>query len=255
MRAVAYARVSSDQQVEGYGIDAQIAAARAWCRAHGVRLVAIAIDEGISGAADPADRHGLVDAIAHIRSKRADVLVVYRLDRLARDLVMQEQLLAEVHRAGGRVHSTSPSEDGVLEDDPGDPTRALIRMVLGAVAQYERSMIRLRTAAGKARKGDMGGYTGGRPPYGWRAREGELEPSPPEQAVVKRIRRLYHDGLSIRAIAAELNADGIGRADRGGQWQFEQVRRVLIRAGDLVPSSTTHKRSSPGSLPPPAPGV
>jgi hypothetical protein len=50
-------------------------------------------------------------------------------------------LLAEVKRVGAAVYSTSPTESSFLGDDPDDPSRALIRQVLGAVAQYERSMI------------------------------------------------------------------------------------------------------------------
>src|SRR5207244_2593385 len=106
-----------------------------------------------------------------VRDGRVRGLVVYRLDRLARDLVLQEQLLSEVWRMHGVVCSTSPSEDAYLApDDAGDdPSRALIRQILGAVAQYERGMIRLRLRQGKARKVARGGYAGGAPPFGFRA--------------------------------------------------------------------------------------
>ena len=60
---------------------------------------------------------------------------VYRLDRLARDLIVQETVLAEVKRLGGEVFSTSAAEAGYLSDDPDDPSRKLIRQVLGAVAE------------------------------------------------------------------------------------------------------------------------
>ena len=45
---------------------------------------------------------------------------------------------------GAEVFSTSDAEQGYLQDDPSDPSRKLIRQVLGAVAEYERAMIRLR---------------------------------------------------------------------------------------------------------------
>ncbi len=53
-------------------------------------------------------------------------IAVYRLDRLARDLVLQEQLLAEVRRMGGQLFTTSAAEAGYLADDPDDPSRRLI---------------------------------------------------------------------------------------------------------------------------------
>lgn len=78
------------------------------------------------------------------RAPLADGLVVFRLDRLARDLVLQEQILGDIWRMGAHGFSTSPSEADFLKDDPDDPSRQLIRQVLGAVAQYERALIALR---------------------------------------------------------------------------------------------------------------
>ena len=51
-----------------------------------------------------------------------------------------------------------------------------MRQVLGAIAEYERALIRSRMGAGKAAKLATGGYAGGRPPSGWRAEGKELVP-------------------------------------------------------------------------------
>ena len=59
--------------------------------------------------------------------------------------------------------STSTAEAGYLGDDPDDPSRTLIRQVLGAVSQYERSMIALRLRSGRRRKAQHGGYAFGAP--------------------------------------------------------------------------------------------
>lgn len=244
MRVVGYLRVSTDRQAEsGYGLDVQRAAIRGWCRAGGHRLIGFTVDDGVSGAADPAERLGLAQAISELVTGRATAIVVYKLDRLARDLVMQEQLLAEVRRAGGRLHSCAAGEDAFLEDDPHDPTRALIRHVLGAVSQYERSMIRLRMSAGKTRKAAAGGYAGGRPPYGWVAMGRELVPDPAEQKVIREIRRRWRRGESLRTIAAALGTTG--RERRVGAWRTEQLRQVLIRAGDLIESEHAQRRRAP----------
>jgi DNA invertase Pin-like site-specific DNA recombinase len=68
------------------------------------------------------------------------------------------------------VFSTSAGEAAYLEDDPGDPARKVIRQVLGAVAEYERSMIALRLRSGRAGKAQAGGFAYGAPPYGYAAR-------------------------------------------------------------------------------------
>ena len=227
--AVGYLRVSTDRQADdGDGLGVQEAAIRAWGRAHGVRVRAWARDEGVSGTADVVDRPGLADALAHLRAGDAQVLIVYRVDRLARDMVLQEQLLAEVGRLGARVHSCSATEDAYLVDDPTDPTRQLVRQVLGVVASYERAMIRLRMAAGKARKLEQGGYAHGQPPYGWQAVGGELVERVDEQAVVLAIRAARTAGRSYRQIADDLNATGTPA--RRGRWHPQTVSRVAARA-------------------------
>ncbi|MDP9387297.1 MAG: recombinase family protein [Actinomycetota bacterium] len=147
MRVVGYVRVSTDRQVEdGAGLEVQWRAVRAWCRAHGHRLVALVADEGVSGTL--ADRPALAEALALLREGTARGLVVHRLDRLARDLIVQEQLLAELWRMDTTVSSTSSAQDAYLSDDPADPSRRLIRQVLGAVSDYERAMVRLRSPRG-----------------------------------------------------------------------------------------------------------
>lgn len=86
-RVTGYVRVSTRGQAEdGYGLAVQEATVRAWARAGRHRLVALHRDEGVSGSL--ADRAGLADALEDLRSGRASVLVVPRLDRLARDLIM-----------------------------------------------------------------------------------------------------------------------------------------------------------------------
>src|SRR5205823_7582346 len=122
----------------------------------------------------------------------------------ARDLILQETLLAEVKRMGKMIFSTAGGEDAFLADDPDDPSRKLIRQVLGAVAEYERSMIRLRMRAGRRRKAEKGGYAYGSPPYGWQSIGGDLIEVPEEQAVISRIRAWRAEEKSLTVIADRL---------------------------------------------------
>jgi DNA invertase Pin-like site-specific DNA recombinase len=173
-----------------------------------------------------------------VREGEADGIVVYRLDRLARDLVVQEQLLAEVRRSVrdgdgnpvGAAFSTSAAEQAFLDDDPDDPSRKLIRQVLGAVSEFERSMIALRLRNGRKRKHEQGGYAYGRPGYGFAARDGELVPVPEQQAAVERMRELRRRRKTLREIAAALTAEGVP-GPTGGTWSATAVQRALNRAG------------------------
>lgn len=230
MDLIAYTRVSTDRQVkDGDGLESQTARINTAVAAQGHRIVAWCRDEAKSGEKDLEDRQGLAEAVAILRAGGAQGLIVSELDRLARDLIVQEQLLREIWRIGEHVHvlSSDDSESRYLvRDDPRHPTRTLIRQVLGAVAAYERAMIRMRMMSGAERKAAEGGYAWGRPPYGWRAVGRELVPDVEEQRVLLRVRELRGGGAALRAVAAVLNEEGFRRPG-GGVWQSEQVRRAL----------------------------
>ncbi len=228
-KLVAYLRVSTDRQAEeGLGLDVQRAAIDKWASENRHRITAWKSDEGVSGSDGLEARIGLADALAAVRSRTVHGLVVYRLDRLARDLVLQESLLADVWRHGGRVYSTSRAEDALL--DPAgaesDPSRDLVRRILGAVADYERSMIRLRMRAGNARKAELGGFVGGQVPFGFRAVGRELVPDDAELETRARIVDLRSQSMSLRRICAALAAEG-RPAKRSDRWYPDTVAAVL----------------------------
>ena len=132
--AVGYVRVSTQEQVEGFGLEVQEKAIRDHAKANGLRLVSLCRDEGQSGSNGLDTRTGLSEALVALESGRAKALVVYRLDRLARDLLLQETLIARLRQAGAEVLSVSePDVDG----GGAEPTRDLVRQVLGAIAQYD----------------------------------------------------------------------------------------------------------------------
>jgi DNA invertase Pin-like site-specific DNA recombinase len=229
VKVVAYLRVSTDRQAEeGLGLEVQKQAIGTWARANDHRVVLCARDEGVSGSNGLDTREGLADALETLKSRQAGGLIVYRLDRLARDLVLQEQLLADIRRMGADVFSTSSAEASYLTDDPDDPSRKLIRQVLGAVNEYERAMIALRLRAGRRKKHDNGGYAYGSPPYGWRAVGRELVEHPHEQAALARMRTLRAAGASYRDVAAALTNEGY-EPKRGGTWYPMTVRQILTR--------------------------
>ena len=227
MKLAAYMRVSTDAQAEqGFGLPIQADTIARWARDKKHTISQWHQDAGVSGTNGIDNRPGLAYAIEAVRKKEVRGIVVARLDRLARDLVLQEQLLAEVRRLGGRVYSCSGGEDDYLRDDPSDPSRRLIRQVLGAVAEYERGMIRLRMTAGIERKRAEGGYYGGRPPYGWRARSGELVPDPAEQSQIQLMLAARSQGASFAEVALMLNRLEVP-TKHGGRWQKNTIRRIL----------------------------
>jgi DNA invertase Pin-like site-specific DNA recombinase len=229
MRYAVYLRVSTDGQADdGQGLAIQEAACREWLRRGRHRLVEVCSDAGRSGSLDVGHRPGLARALALVAADRADGVIVHRLDRLARDLVLQEQLLAEFHRRGKELASVDPTENDSLRHSPDDPTRALVRRMLGSIAQYEREVIRLRLMAGRARKKLDGGYAGGAPPFGYAALRGELVPVPTEQRALRLMRRLSADGVSYRSIAAELARRELPPRN-GREWHPGTIQSIVER--------------------------
>jgi site-specific DNA recombinase len=231
-RWVAYLRVSTKTQLDGAGLDAQEAQIRAYARAEGAHLLRVHTDEGVSGTCGPPLRAGLVAAVTEVREHRADAICVARLDRLSRDLVGQESTVAELRRYRGELRSAEPAEWSLLADE-GDHTRVMLRQFVGALSQWQAADIRQRLNVGRQRKAAAGGYAGGRPAYGFRAELRSLVIDAAEQAAIARMVALRRGGLSLRAIAAKLDAEGYRPKEGDGQWHPEQVRRALLRLDAL----------------------
>lgn len=234
MKLVAYLRVSTDRQAEeGFGLDVQHQSIKKWCKQHDHRIVAVTADEGVSGTVQAEDRPGLADALALIRHGRAEGLVVARLDRLARSLAVQEAALAVVWRHGGTVFSVDQGE--VVEDDPEDPMRRAMRLMVGVFSELERATITARLRARRRMKAEQGGFAYGAPGFGHRAENRDLVPDDEEQATLVRIAELRSAGCSVRAICRQLEAEG-RRPKRGQRWHPGSLNRILHRLESARPS-------------------
>lgn len=223
-KVIGYTRVSTAEQVDGYGLEVQEKAIRAYCRTNRLKLVAILSDQGMSGSNGLDTRRGLAEALGRIESGEASGLVVYRFDRLARELILQETIYQRLTQQGFEVLSVKEPET-----DGDEATANMVRQMLGVVAQYERALIRGRMLAGKAAKVAHGGYGGGRPAYGTMAANRELVPNPDEEAIVERVVTMRRQGSSYRQIATSLSNEGLTNRS-GGPWNPNQVRRITQRA-------------------------
>jgi DNA invertase Pin-like site-specific DNA recombinase len=233
VRLVGYVRVSSETQIEGYGLDVQERSIRAWARAHNHRLIDVLRDEGVSGAKEAADRPGLSAALVYFaHPRRADGLVVPRLDRLARALTIQEATLGLIWREGGHVFTADAGE--VLRDDPDDPMRTALRQVVGVFAELDRRMTVKRMKDGRKAKAATGKHAVGQYAFGYhgegKGRDRDAGPNPAEQASVDEIVRRRRAGETYRGIAAVLDSAGL-RPRRAERWSAMAVRSVARRHG------------------------
>jgi DNA invertase Pin-like site-specific DNA recombinase len=169
---------------------------------------------------------GLATALTRLEAGEAEILLLYRLDRLARDLILQETTIERLKASGVRVVSVTEPEV-----DSDDHTRVLVRQVLGAIGQYERALIRSRMSAGRAAKKAAGGYAGGRPPFGWRADRGVLIEDEDAQATVQFIvaGRSASPPLSYRELCDRLAAEGHKPPGGRERWHPIAVQRIAER--------------------------
>jgi len=202
--AWAYSRVSTDEQTEsGHGLNAQADACSELAERESWNLAGSFCDEGISGAAGLDKRPGLLAAIDSLQ--RGDVLLVAKRDRIARDPLVMAMTEAAVNRKGARI--VSAAGEGTESNDPG---AVLMRRMIDAFSEYERLVIGARTKAALRAKRQRGERVSRHTPYGYRlGPDGvHLEPEPAEQAVIAEARELRDSGLSLRAVAEELERRG-----------------------------------------------
>lgn len=232
LRLIIVKRVSTaGQAIDGYGLPAQEADCRRWnaSPAGGHRIVHVVTDgdekAGQTGKSTIDEREGLMEAMQWIADGRADGILAPNLDRLARELTVQEAVLAYVWALGGRAFTADHGEH--LEDDEDDPMRTAMRQMRGVFHQLDRGLIRKRLRGGRATKGAQGGYAYGAPPFGKQAVDNELVDLDQEKEIEDLILK-WHDeeGLGPRPICHRLN-DAEVPSKRGGKWHPTTVARIL----------------------------
>jgi DNA invertase Pin-like site-specific DNA recombinase len=214
MKAFAYLRVSGKGQLEGDGFTRQRLAIERYAAPYGIKIVRWFQEEGVSGTRDLEHRPALQKLMLALHANSTRLVLIERLDRLARDLMVQEAIIGDLRKNGFELISVA--EPDLCSDDP---SRKLVRQVFGAIAEYERTMTVLKLRAARERVRTRAGRCEGRKPYGERV--GETE-------VIARARDLARRGMSYSLIATTLNAER--RPTRGGgRWFPATVSRILNR--------------------------
>jgi DNA invertase Pin-like site-specific DNA recombinase len=214
-KAFAYLRVSGKGQIQGDGFPRQLAAIRSYAQTHDVRIVQVFREEGVCGAMESADRPAWSELMIALHADGVKTIIIEKLDRLARDLMVQEATIGDLQKHNFTLIS-------VAEPDlmATDPTRILMRQLMGAVAQYDKSQIVLKLRGARQRMKAAEGRCEGRKPYG--DRDGET-------AVVERMRAMRAAGMAYRKIAAALNAETVPTRTAGARWRGCTVNGILNR--------------------------
>jgi DNA invertase Pin-like site-specific DNA recombinase len=221
----AYLRISTDGQEQGTGLDVQRQHIAAYAAAQGISVDRY-VQDVESGAKE--ERAGLAELRDAVAAGRVGRVLVYRLDRLARDVLLAETLHREL---SVRCTVTSVSE-AFGEGFTGN----LMRQIIQAFAEYERAVIATRLKGGRREKARRNGtFSGGHGVMGYRPVGSKVSPGGGELRIVEaeaeavRIAfELRGEGLTLQAIAADLNARGF-RTVQGADFGPVQVSRILSR--------------------------
>jgi DNA invertase Pin-like site-specific DNA recombinase len=208
MRVAAHTRVSTlDQNPK-----LQIEELQAYAQRQGWENVG-SYQDTISGA--KARRPGLDRLMQDSRLKRFDCVLVWKLDRFGRSLVDCLNNIEILERCGVRFIAMTQS----LDTDQRNPASRFMLQVLGAAAEFERSLILERSQAGRDRY--RRDYEAGKVGKTVHSRSGkDLPPHRPRRVFDReRMVRLRQQGRSLRAIAKEMGI-GLGTVTRALRQYF-----------------------------------
>jgi site-specific DNA recombinase len=219
MNGISYRRVSTEDQAKhGVSLENQAERIRAYVEYKGIKLVAEIEDSGVSGGINKA-REGFIDLLNRVEQGGIDVIVLYSLERLSRDmltLLALERLLdehdVELHTVEGQIDTSSP--DGFMS--------FAMRAFLG---EMERRQVKYRTKKAMEHKKSQGQVVGAIP-YGFERQGNDLIPNLTEQVVIKTANTMYHAGGRLVDIVAHLNSQGINTRE-GRPWIATQVKRLI----------------------------
>jgi len=211
-RVATYIRVSTQEQTEGFSIQAQKERLKSYCDAKGWTLAAEYIDPGYTGS--NLDRPGMKRLIEDIHN--FDIVLVYKLDRLSRSQKDTLYLIEDV--------LLKNNVDFVSMNESFDTTTAFGRAMIGILsvfAQLERENIRERSIMGQVEREKSGLFHGGPfSPIGYDYTNGQLIINEYEALQIKEIFELYLQGNGINKISRIMQGK---YKNKYGDWTYSST--------------------------------
>ena len=216
MNAVIYARYSSHKQTE-QSIDGQLRVCYEYADQNGINVVGEYIDRALTGKVDarPEFRRMISDA----RKKAFDYVLVYKLDRFARNRYDSAMYRHELKKYGVKVLS-------VTENIGDNPESIILEAMLEASAEYYSVELSQKVSRGMRESALKQQFNGGMIPFGYKVENKRLVIDERRAAVVRRIFTEYASGKSIKRIIDALNADG-HRTAKNAPFSYGSLSRLL----------------------------
>jgi site-specific DNA recombinase len=215
---VAYVRCSTEEQrASGLGVGAQVERVKAFCKATDRVLNEIVKDEGFS--AKDLRRPGIQRILDGVKHRSIKTVLVYRLDRLTRNLGDLCVMMKDFDKLGVDLVSVSEAFD------TSAAVGKLMLHMLGSFAEWERSIIAERTSAAITYARSQG-KAYGPVPFGYYRSGDLLVRQPQQQRALGIMRGMRTTGYSFQKIADKLNELKV-KPSRGKKWYASSVKAVL----------------------------
>lgn len=215
-----YVRVSTTNQAEeGYSIDGQIDSLEKYCEAMGWDVYNKYIDAGFSGGS--LKRPEMANLINDVKKGLFDTVLVYKLDRLSRNVRDTLYLIKDVFNIN-KIDFVSIQEN----IDTSSAMGTLFLTLLSAIAEFEREQIKERMQLGKlgrAKSGKSMMWSKTSYGYDYVKETGTLSVNPYQALIVRKMFQWFLSGMSITKLRDALNE----QYGQDKEWSYRTVRVIL----------------------------
>lgn len=216
MQAVIYARYSSHGQTE-QSIEGQLHDNHAWAKQHGITVIGEYVDRARSGTKD--SRPDFQRMIADAAKRQFDMVIVWKLDRFARNRYDSAIYKARLKKYGVRVVS-------VKENITDTPEGVILEGLLESLAEYYSANLAQNIKRGQQENIAKGKYCGGIVPYGYKVVAGKLVADDKTAPFVRYVFEQYAAGVPKKQIIDTVNERGM-RTRRGGPITYASFGTML----------------------------
>ena len=199
MKAVIYARYSSDNQTEN-SIDGQLRECKEYAERHNMTIIDSYIDRALSAKTD--NRPEFQKMIRDSSKKQFDVVLVWKLDRFARNRADSATYRGVLKRNGVNVVS-------IKENISDSPEGIILEALLEGMAEYYSAELSVKVKRGH-KENALKCKANNNPPFGFKLTPDRyFEIDPLTAPIVLEIFTMYADGMKVKEINEVLNERGI----------------------------------------------
>lgn len=218
MNAVIYARFSCDRQREE-SIEGQIRDCQAYAEKNGIRVIDTYIDRALSASKEAEKRLDFQRMIRDSGKHLFDVVLVWKLDRFARNRYDSAHYKSILKKNGVKVVSA-------MEHIADGAEGIILESVLEGMAEYYSAELSEKIHRGQKENALKARSNGGRVPFGYKLIDHYLKPDPLTAPVVLEVFTRYANGDSVRSIVDDLNGRGI-KSNMGYPFTYSSFGNLL----------------------------